>query len=112
MSSQGSATQRAVALLHEKVHQFLVPKVYILQHYRVGNRAGSYVRSSLWRYIEEALAETIAQVTVEGFRNAFSGLRFPIRNGYLYLTRTGGFNPIFQGQDCSGKPGHCYTRVL
>ena len=93
MSSQGSATERLVVLLHERVHQFLAPKLYVLRHYRVGNRAGSYVRSSLWRYIEEALAETIGQLGANGFREAFGGIRFPVKNGYMYLTRGGGQCP-------------------
>ena len=105
VSSQGSAAERAVVLLHERVHQFLAPKVYVLRHYRVGNRAGSYVRSSLWRYIEEALAETIAQVGTNGFREAFGGLRFPVKNGYMYLTRTGGFDPVFAGEGLIREAG-------
>ena len=105
VSSQGSAAERAVAVLHERVHQFLVPKLYFLRHYRVGNRAGSYVRSSLWRYIEEALAETIAQVGANGFRQSFRGLRFPLQNGYMYLSRAGGFDPIFEGQGLLREAG-------
>jgi hypothetical protein len=105
VSSQGSATDRAVVRLHERVHQFLVPKVYVLRSYRVGNRAGSYVRSSLWRYIEEALAETIAQVGVQGLHQAFRGLRFPVANGYMYLTRTGGYNPLFGGRGLLREAG-------
>ena len=105
VSSQGSATDRAVVRLHERVHQFLVPKIYVLRNYRVGNRAGSYVRSSLWRYIEEALAETIAQVGVQGLHQAFRGLRFPVANGYMYLTRTGGYNPLFGGRGLLREAG-------
>jgi hypothetical protein len=97
VSSRGSAQQQAVTLLHEKVHQFLVPKLYFLRNYRVSNRVSSYLRSSLWRYIEEALAETIAQVGVHGFRQLFTGLRFPIRQGYLYLKQGGGYSPHFTG---------------
>lgn len=97
VSSRGSVTDRAVVLLHEKVHQFLMPKLYILREYRVSNRASSYMRSSLWRYIEEALAETIAQVGVNGFKELFVGLRFPVLQEYMYLTRGGGYSRHFQG---------------
>jgi hypothetical protein len=90
ISTAGSATDRALVLLHEKVHQFLTPKLYVLREYRANARGMSYVRSSLWRYIEEALAETIAQVGVNGFRQFFTGIRFPVGNGYMYLTRPGG----------------------
>jgi hypothetical protein len=97
ISSRGSANDRAVVLLHEKVHQFLMPKLYVLRNYRASNRASSYMRSSLWRYIEEALAETIAQVGVSGFRQFFTGMRFPVQSGYMYLTRGGGYSAQFTG---------------
>jgi hypothetical protein len=98
VSSHGSAADRALVLLHEKVHQALSPRLFLLRDYRVSNRASSYVRSSLWRYLEEALAETVAQVGVNGFRGFFDGVKFPIKNGYLYLTKAGGFNPRFKGE--------------
>lgn len=63
----------------------------------MSTRAASYVRSSLWRYLEEALAETVAQVGVTGFSKFFRGIRFPIENGYMYLMRRGGYNPAFGG---------------
>lgn len=97
VSSKGSATDRALVLLHEKVHQFLTPKLYVLREYRASTRAGSYVRSSLYRYIEEALTETIAQVGVLGMRNFFTGVRFPVKTGYMYLTKGGGSNRRFAG---------------
>ena len=89
ISTQGSQTDRALVLLHEKVHQFFVAKLYILREYRVANRVGSYVRSSIYRYFEEMLAETIAQVGVNGFKQAFVGLRFPVKNGYVFLMKAG-----------------------
>jgi hypothetical protein len=97
VSSRGTANDRAVVLLHERVHQFLMPKLYVLRQYRASNRAGSYMRSSLWRYIEEALAETVAQVGVNGFRALFTGLRFPIQNGYVFLRQGGGYSAGFGG---------------
>jgi hypothetical protein len=97
VSTRGSATDRALVLLHEKVHQFLMPKLYFLREYRASTRASSYMRSSLWRYIEEALAETIAQVGVNGIRNFFVGVKFPVGSGYMYLTRGGGYSAHFGG---------------
>jgi hypothetical protein len=91
MSSAGSATDQAVVLLHEKVHQFLMPKLNLFRRFRAENRAGSYTNSSLARYIEEALAETIAQVGTNGFTKFFVGVKFPVQNGYLYLMRAGGY---------------------
>lgn len=96
-ATYAAAAIRLKVLLHEKVHQFLVPKMYILREYRAGNRAGCYVRSSLWRYIEEALAETIAQLGVVGFRKMFVGMRFPVKNGYVFLKRGGGYHPQLAG---------------
>lgn len=61
------------------------------------NRAGSYFRSSLWRYFEEALAETVAQVGVNGLKSFFVGLRFPVNNGFVFLTRGGGYNVHMKG---------------
>jgi hypothetical protein len=80
-----------------KVHQFLTPKLYIFRAYRVSNRASSYLRSSLWRYLEEALAETVAQVGVNGFRQLVAGIRFPVQNGYIFLRQGGGHNAAFGG---------------
>jgi hypothetical protein len=89
ISTQGTQTDRALVLLHEKVHHFFVAKLYVLREYRVTNRVGSYVRSSLYRYFEEMLAETIAQVGVNGFKQFFVGLRFPLKNGYVFLMKAG-----------------------
>lgn len=97
ISTQGSVQDQALVLLHERVHQALAPRFFLLREYRVSNRAGSYVRSSLWRFIEEALAETVAQVGVRGVAQSLEGVRFPVSNGYVYLTRTGGYNPQFAG---------------
>jgi hypothetical protein len=97
VSTHSSADDRAVILLHERVHQFLVPKLYVLREYRVNNRASSYLRSSLYRYIEEALAETIAQVGVYGIRQFLTGIRFPVKSGYMFLIQGGGHYPYFTG---------------
>jgi uncharacterized membrane protein YeaQ/YmgE (transglycosylase-associated protein family) len=66
VSTAGTSEDRAVVLLHEKVHQFLAPKFYKLRRLRVENRVGSYFKTSLYRYVEEALAETIGQLGVNG----------------------------------------------
>lgn len=97
VSTKGAANDRNVVLLHEKVHQFLMPKLYLLRNFRVQNRMNSYFKSSLWRYIEEALAETIALVGVRGFRQFFTGIRFPVKSGYVYLTKSGGYSPHMAG---------------
>jgi hypothetical protein len=97
VSTAGSAQDRAIVLLHEKVHQLLAPKFYVLRRVRVENRVGSYFNSSLYRYVEEALAETVGQLGVYGFSKVFVGLRFPVQNGYVYLTRVGGYGAAMRG---------------
>jgi uncharacterized membrane protein YeaQ/YmgE (transglycosylase-associated protein family) len=101
VSTAGSAEDQAVVLLHEKVHQFLAPKLYVLRQFRVENRVGSYFSSSLYRYVEEALAETIAQVGTNGFTRFFAGVKFPVgigsQPGYVYLVRAGGFDAYMKG---------------
>jgi hypothetical protein len=97
VSTAGSAQDQAIVLLHEQVHQFLAPKFNLLRRIRVENRVGSYFKSSLYRYIEEALAESVGQIGVNGFSRAFVGLRFPVQNGYVYLARADGFNTYMRG---------------
>ena len=88
-STLGSETDRELVLHHEQVHQLLVPKLYFLRNIRVEMRVGSYAGSSLFRYLEETLAETVAQVRVNGWRELFSSVRFPTKYGYVYWRRAG-----------------------
>jgi hypothetical protein len=89
-SSRGSLTDQRLVLLHERVHQFLTPRFEFFRQFRVQNRTSSYERSALSRYIEEALAETIAQIGVNGVRSALVGIRFPVANGYVTVLGPGG----------------------
>jgi hypothetical protein len=98
VSIAGSDSDRAVVLLHDRVHQFLAPKFFKLRQFRVENRISSYFRSSLYRYIEEAMAESVAQIGVNGFSKLFVGIRFPVTNGYVYLTRSGGYSRVMAGR--------------
>lgn len=68
VSRLGTAVDRRLVALHESVHRALTPKLYLLREFRVQNRASSYTRSALRQFLEEALAETVAQVGVYGFR--------------------------------------------
>ena len=88
-STLGDATDRMLALYHEQVHQFLTPKLYFLRQFRVEMRVGSYAGSSLFRYLEEVLAETVAQVRVNGWSKSFSSVKFPVREGYVFWRRAG-----------------------
>lgn len=75
------------AAYHEAVHRALTPKLNVLWRFRVQGRTFSYERSSLSRYLEEALAETVAQVGLAGFRASFRGLSFPMQGDYVTLIR-------------------------
>lgn len=90
LATQGTLTERKLAMFHEQVHQTLTPKFFLLRRLRLEWKEGSYWNSSLYRYIEEALAETVAQVGANGFSKFFLGLRFPVENQYVYVMRGGG----------------------
>jgi hypothetical protein len=85
ISRLGSATDRRLVALHEAVHRALTPKLDVLRHVRVQGRAASYTRSSFAMYLEEALAESFAQVSAQGIRHLVTGIVFPVRNGYVSL---------------------------
>ncbi len=68
---------------HEIVHKFLTPKLQMfpkIRQFRAVIKNQGYLRSYLLRYLEEALAETFAQLTVNGinYRNFMAGIRFPV----------------------------------
>jgi len=50
-------------------------------------RKAAYKKSHLYKYLEEALAETNAQLRVYGLRGLPDAIRFPVREGYVTLTR-------------------------
>jgi hypothetical protein len=75
----------------------LTPKLYTLRDFRHANRNASYRYSSLSRFLEEALAESYAQLRVNGLSEGINAIRFPIRQNYVYLLRRGGFQPKMMG---------------
>ena len=81
ISRFGTATDRRLAAIHESIHRLLTPKLNVLRNFRVSGRTASYDRSALVTYLEEALAETAAQVGVNGVRAGFRGACFPVRFG-------------------------------
>jgi len=85
ISSAGSATDQSLARYHEQVHSFLSPRLNFLRNFRANLGMSAYKRSALLRYLEEALAETYSQLRVYGMRNLVTGIRFPIREGYVTL---------------------------
>lgn len=84
-SSRGTPELQRIVRLHERVHQLLTPKLQFLREVRVVLSQNGYFKSYILRYLEEALAETVAQVGVNGFRHAVEGITFPVKNGYVTL---------------------------
>ena len=87
VSSKGSATEQALVLYHELVHSFLSPKLGPLRGFRARLGASAYQRSAFLKYLEEALAETYAQLRVNGIHELPTGIRFPVKNGYVTATQ-------------------------
>lgn len=76
-------------LLHERVHQFLTPKLYFLREVRIKFAIEGYNRSYLLRYLEEALAQTYALVKTVGPQATLDGIAFPVKNGYVTVAAMG-----------------------
>jgi hypothetical protein len=86
-SSLGSAKDVALARYHESVHSFLSPKLNVLRTMRANFGQAAYDNSQLVKYIEEALAETFAQVKVNGVKGFLNGIAFPVKYGYVTVGR-------------------------
>jgi len=89
VSIRGSAADQKLVLLHEKVHSLLTPKFQPLREVRVTLSTNGYNKSYWLRYLEEALAETVAQLGVNGAKGLLTGIRFPVANGYVTITQLG-----------------------
>jgi hypothetical protein len=76
-SLRGTAKDVALARAHEAVHSALSPKFALLREFRANLMESAYNKSALLRYIEEAIAETTAQMRVNGIAASFSGLQSP-----------------------------------
>ncbi len=81
---EGGRQEMMAAIFHERVHQFLSPKFYLLRNIRIYAKQSGYQRSFLLRYIEEAMAETIARLRAYGWsrESVFQGLIFPLGQHY------------------------------
>ena len=69
-----------------EVHRFLTPRFGVLRTVRVQLAMSGYLRSAFLQYLEEAIAETVAQLRVNGFRGLLDGVKFPVANGYVTIT--------------------------
>jgi hypothetical protein len=86
VSAKGSATDQALVRFHEMVHSFLSPKLTPLRQFRARLSMSAYLRSALLQFLEEAMAETYAQLRVNGITALPTGIKFPVVNGYVTIT--------------------------
>lgn len=83
-SAKEAAHQIMEAIYHERVHQFVAAKFYLFREFRVFMRHSAYTKSYILRYLEEALAETVAKLRANGISSRYiiEGFKFPLTNGY------------------------------
>ncbi len=79
--------EQRLTLYHEWVHSILSPRFGLLRQLRAQVRMSAYFRSSLLTYLEEAMAESYAQLRVHGLQNILVGIRFPIAEGYITISQ-------------------------
>ena len=84
-STFGTADDIKLARYHESVHSFLSPKFKLFRELRADIGMTAYNKSSFLRYLEEALAESYAQLRVNGLRGLPTGIKFPIKEGYVTI---------------------------
>ncbi|HYP28877.1 MAG TPA: hypothetical protein VE262_19345 [Blastocatellia bacterium] len=89
ISTAGTAAEQQLARVHELVHSFLRPRFIVLRTFRARLAGSAYWKSAFLQYLEEAMAETIAQLRVNGLSGLFTGIRFPIQNGYVSIQQLG-----------------------
>lgn len=86
-----SLREQRMTLLHEWVHRFFAPKVAPLRQLRAQLRASGYWRSAILRYLEEAMAESYAQLRMDGgLKGLLIGVSFPVANGYVKISQMAG----------------------
>src|SRR5258708_5396961 len=84
-----SLAEQQKTLYHEQVHQFLTPKLYFLRNIRIQVALDGYNRSYVLRYLEEALAQSVAELRTRGIKGLPDGIRFPVKNGYVTVAKMG-----------------------
>ena len=89
LNSISTGDEAAMLLFHERVHQFLTPKLYFLRNARVEMRVGSYTQSSLFRWLEEWLAYSVGYGRVKNWSAMFGSIGFPVQRGYVYWLKAG-----------------------
>jgi hypothetical protein len=84
-STLGTPKDVALVRNHEAVHSFLSPKFKLFRTLRADFRMAGYNKSATLKYIEEALAESYAQLRVNGIKGLPTGIKFPIAEGYVTI---------------------------
>jgi len=107
-STKGSIDEQKLARIHEQIHSLLTPKLQFLREFRVELGINSYKKSYILRYLEEAIAETVAQLAVN--KNFITGIKFPVKNGYVTIAELAAeaagvlMGPVnIAGQACTAK---------
>jgi hypothetical protein len=85
-SSQGTKADQDLARYHERIHQLLSPRLRLFQELRADLSQHMYDKSVLLRYLEEAAAETYAQLRVNGLSGLMDGLKFPVKSPNYAIT--------------------------
>ncbi len=108
IDSKLDAEEAKITLDHELVHRFFSPKFGPFRQLRAQVRISGYLRSAMLQYLEEALAESYAQVKALGFksegfdakgagRGVKIGVRWPISGGYLTIQEASVIRGLFVG---------------
>jgi hypothetical protein len=87
ISLNQSLTEQKITLFHEIVHRFFSPRTGPFVKLRAELHLSAYSRSALLLYLEEALAEGYGQLRVNGIVQALSAFRFPLKGGYVTVSR-------------------------
>lgn len=98
LATLGAPTDRNVGAFHEQVHGLITPRFAKLRRFQVEQKLGAYFDSSFYLYLDNALADTLARVGVNGFSKLFAGIRFPVENMFVYLMRGGGYSATMTGK--------------
>ncbi|MEO6601804.1 MAG: hypothetical protein ABIQ16_18140 [Polyangiaceae bacterium] len=80
-------TEQRLALFHELVHRYFSPRLGPFRQLRAELNMPAYARPALLRYLEEAMAESYAQLRVVGLEQAIAALRFPLNFGYVTVSQ-------------------------
>jgi len=87
VSRNQSLTSQQETFYHEWVHSVLSPRFGPFRQLRAQLKASAYHRSALMKAIEEAMAESYAQLRVHGLQNILIGITFPLKGGYVTVSQ-------------------------